>query len=155
VPTNLMRRYRRCMPNDFVLKSMNTMHRTLLKVSGGRIGWDAGKMPVVQLTTMGRKSGEPRTVMLTSPVQQGDTIVLVASKGGADHHPAWFLNLRDNPNVEVVTKGEPKHKMIARVATAEERTDLWPAIIAKYKGYAGYQTKTEREIPLVMLDPVT
>jgi deazaflavin-dependent oxidoreductase (nitroreductase family) len=155
VPTNLMRRYRRCMPNDFVLKSMNTMHRTLLKVSGGRIGWDAGKMPVLQLTTMGRKSGEPRTVMLTSPVQQGDTIVLVASKGGADHHPAWFLNLRDNPNVEVVTRGEPKHKMTARVATAEERTDLWPVIIAKYKGYAGYQTKTEREIPLVMLDPVT
>jgi deazaflavin-dependent oxidoreductase (nitroreductase family) len=143
------------MPNDFVLKTMNTMHRAALKVSGGRLGWEAAKMPVVQLTTIGRKSGEPRTVMLTSPVQQGDTIVIVASKGGADHHPAWFLNLRDNPNVEVASKGEPMHKMTARVATAEERSDLWPVIIAKYKGYAGYQTKTEREIPLVMLDPVT
>lgn len=140
-------------PNDLILKTANTIHRTLLKLSGGRLGWDAGHMPVVQLTTTGRKSGEPRTVMLTSPHQAGDTIVVVASKGGDDHHPAWFLNLRDHPAVEVVTKNHAKRTMTARVANADERSELWPIITAKHKNYAGYQTKTDREIPLVLLDP--
>ena len=141
-----------CMPTDLQLKAMNTIHRTLLKVSGGRLGWRAGGMPVVELTTTGRKSGEPRTVMLTSPVQEGNTIVIVASRGGDDQHPAWFLNLRDHPDVEVAFAGKPKQSMRARVATAEERAELWPRVTSKYKGYANYQTKTEREIPLVMLE---
>ena len=109
-------------------------------------------MPVVKLTTIGRKSGQPRSVMLTSPVQQGDTIVVVASRGGDDTHPAWFLNLRDNPNVEVAMKGA-KRPYVARVASADERADLWPKVTAEYKNYAGYQTKTEREIPSVLLEP--
>jgi deazaflavin-dependent oxidoreductase (nitroreductase family) len=137
-----------------MLKVGNTIHRGLLKISGGRFGWDLGHMPVVELTTTGRKSGQPRSVMLTSPVQEGSTIVVVASRGGDDHHPAWFLNLRDNPDVDVVLKGKPKQRMSARVATAEERARLWPQVTEKYKGYAGYQTKTEREIPLVLLEPV-
>jgi deazaflavin-dependent oxidoreductase (nitroreductase family) len=140
------------MPSDLMLKAMNTFHRGLLKVSGGRLGWDLGHMPVVELTTTGRKSGQPRTVMLTSPVQEGSTIVVVASRGGDDQHPAWFLNLRDNPDVEVTLKGK-KQRMRARVATPEERTRLWPQVTEKYKGYAGYQTKTTREIPLVLLEP--
>jgi len=140
------------MPTDLQLKAMNTIHRTLLKVSGGRLGWRAGGMPVVELTTTGRKSGEPRTVMLTSPVQEGNAIVIVASRGGDDQHPAWFLNLRDHPDVEVAFAGKPKQSMRARVATAEERAELWPRVTSKYKGYANYQTKTEREIPLVMLE---
>lgn len=142
------------MPSDLMLKVGNTIHRGLLKISGGHLGWDLGHMPVVELTTTGRKSGQPRSVMLTSPVQEGSTIVVVASRGGDDHHPAWFLNLRDNPDVEVVLKGKPKQRMKARVATAEERARLWPQVTEKYKGYAGYQTKTEREIPLVLLEPV-
>jgi deazaflavin-dependent oxidoreductase (nitroreductase family) len=85
------------MPSDFTLKTMNTVHRAMLKISGGRLGWNASRMPVLELTTTGRKSGEPRSVMLTSPVQEGSTVVIVASRGGDDHHPAWFLNLRDNP----------------------------------------------------------
>ena len=143
------------MPSDLVLKTMNTVHRTLLKVSGGRFGWDAGKMPVVELTTIGRKSGQPRAVMLTSPVQEGTTIVVLASRGGDDTHPAWFLNLCDNPDVEVAYKGGPKTKMRARAATTEERARLWPLVTAEHKNYAGYQTKTTREIPLVLLEPVT
>ena len=75
------------MANDLFLKTANSVHRTLVKVTGGRLGWEAGKMPVLQLTTIGRKSGEPRTVMLTTPHRQGDTIVIVASKGGDDRHP--------------------------------------------------------------------
>ena len=141
------------MPTDLQLKAMNTLHRGLLKISAGRLGWRAGGMPVLELTTTGRKSGEPRTVMLTSPVQEGGAIVIVASRGGDDHHPAWFLNLRDHPDVEVAFAGKPKQPMRARVATPEERAVLWPRVTAEYKGYAGYQTKTDREIPLVLLEP--
>ena len=141
------------MPSDLVLKTMNATHRALLKLSGGRVGWQAGKMPVIELTTTGRKSGQPRTVMLTSPLQEGTSIVVVASRGGDDQHPAWFLNLRDNPDVEVSVKGEPKRRMRARVANPEERARLWPRVTADHKNYAGYQTKTEREIPLVLLEP--
>ena len=143
------------MPSDLVLKTMNGFHRGLLKISGGRIGWSASGMPVVELTTIGRKSGQPRSVMLTSPVQEGTTIVVVASRGGDDTHPAWFLNLRDNPDVEVAYKGGPKTKMRARAATAEERARLWPLVTAEHKNYAGYQTKTTREIPLVLLEPAS
>ena len=142
------------MPSDLMLKTSNAIHRGLLKVSGGRLGWDLGHMPVVELTTTGRKSGQPRTVMLTSPIQEGNTVVVVASRGGDDQHPAWFLNLRDKPEVEVAMKGKPKQPMKARVATPEERARLWPQVTSQYKGYAGYQTKTTREIPLVMIEPV-
>lgn len=141
------------MPNDIVLKSMNTVHAVMMKLTGGRFGWEFGKMPVVRLTTTGRKSGEARTVMLTSPLQRGETIVVVASKGGDDHHPAWFLNLSQNPHVQVELKGKATQPMTARVATPDERVELWPLVTAKYRGYAGYQTKTEREIPLVLLTP--
>ena len=65
------------MPSDFMLKTMNTVHRTLLKVSFGKVGWNAGSMPVLELTTIGRKSGQPRSVMLTSPFQEGDSLVIV------------------------------------------------------------------------------
>jgi deazaflavin-dependent oxidoreductase (nitroreductase family) len=141
------------MPTDFALKMMNAVHRGVLKLSGGRLGWEASSMPVLELTTTGRKSGQRRSVMLTSPYQEGSTIVVVASRGGDDQHPAWFLNLRDDPDVEVTMKGEPKRRMVARVANAEERARLWPLVTADHKNYAGYQTKTEREIPLVLLEP--
>ncbi len=141
------------MPSDFALKSMNAVHRTMLKLSCGRVGWKAMDMPVIELTTTGRKSGQKRSVLLTSPVQEGDSYVIVASKGGEDTHPAWFLNLRDDPAVEVTVKGTttPMH---ARVASADERQRLWPQITAKYRGYAGYQRRTSREIPVVLLEPV-
>ena len=140
------------MPSDAFLKGMNAFHRTILKLSGGRLGWSGQRMPVLELTTTGRRSGQPRTVMLTSPVQEGDTFVIVASRGGDDQHPAWFLNLRDNPDVEVTTR-EGKRRMRARVASPEERARLWPLVTADHKNYAGYQTKTKREIPLVLLEP--
>jgi deazaflavin-dependent oxidoreductase (nitroreductase family) len=140
-------------PSDLALKTANAMHRALVKVTFGRIGWRAGPMPVLELTTIGRKSGHARSVMLTSPVQEGATWVVVASRGGDDHHPAWFLNLRDRPDVEVSLQGKPKQPMRARIAGPEERARLWPQVTATYKGYAGYQEKTTREIPLVLLEP--
>jgi deazaflavin-dependent oxidoreductase (nitroreductase family) len=87
-------------------------------------------------------------------VVEGTTYVIVASKGGNDEHPAWYLNLRDNPDVQVSLGGKPKVPMRARVATAEERARMWPLVTADHKNYAGYQEKTEREIPLVLLEPV-
>jgi deazaflavin-dependent oxidoreductase (nitroreductase family) len=141
------------MPSDLVLKAMNGAHRVIMTVSGGRLGWSAGSMPVVELTTTGAKSGQPRTVLLTSPVQEGDAYVVVASRGGDDHHPAWFHNLKAHPEVQVAVKGGPRQPMRARVASPEERARLWPQVATTYKGYAGYQRKTEREIPLVFLEP--
>ena len=141
------------MPSDLTLKTMNGIHRALLKISGGRFGWEASKMPVLELTTTGRKSGQARSVMLTSPLQEGTTIVVVASRGGDDNHPAWFLNLRDNPDVQVSYKGAPKQRMRARVANGDERARMWPLVVGEYKNYGAYQTKTTREIPLVLLEP--
>ena len=140
------------MPSNSFLKRANGAHRLVQKITFGKIGWAAGKMPVLELTTIGRKSGLPRTVLLTSPFQEGDAVVIVASKGGDDDHPAWFLNLRDHPDVEVVIKGGPKHTRHARIATPDERERMWPKVTAAYRGYAGYQKKTSREIPLVILE---
>ncbi len=142
------------MPSDFQLKTMNVVHKAMIKLSFGRLGWDRLLgMPALALTTVGRKSGAKRTVMLTSPVQEGDKIVIVASRGGDPTHPAWFLNLRDNPQVEVSYKGGPTKPMIATVADAAERARLWPLITKDHKNYADYQTKTDREIPVVVLTP--
>jgi deazaflavin-dependent oxidoreductase (nitroreductase family) len=141
------------MPSDVGFKVMNAVHRGMLKLSGGHVGWNAQHMPVLELTTIGRRSGRPHTVMLTSPLQEDKTFIVVASRGGADTSPAWFLNLRDNPAVEVERKGAAKQRMIARIATSEERARLWPLIVADHKNYASYQAKTARQIPLVLLTP--
>ena len=141
------------MPSDFALKTMNGVHRAMLKLTGQRVGWTVSRMPALELTTIGRKSGQPRSVMLTSPVQEATTIVVVASRGGDHIHPAWFLNLRDNPDVEVSYQGKAKQSMKARIATPDERARLWPLVTADHRNYAGYQTKTDREIPLVLLEP--
>ena len=141
------------MPSNFALKTMNAVHRGLLTVSFGKAGYDVSGMPVLELTTTGRKSGQTRACMLTSPLIEGDTIVVVASRGGDDIHPAWYLNLVANPDVSVAWKGAPAKPYRAAVATAEERARMWPIITGKHRNYAGYQKKTDREIPLVLLTP--
>jgi deazaflavin-dependent oxidoreductase (nitroreductase family) len=143
------------MPSDLLFKSMNAVHRTLLRVSGGRIGHQVGGMPVLELTTTGRRSGAPRTVMLTSPLRDGVAYVVVASRGGDDRHPAWFLNLRNEPQVQVSVQGGPRTSMRASIATPDERARMWPQIAARYRNYAGYQQRTQREIPLILLRPVS
>jgi deazaflavin-dependent oxidoreductase (nitroreductase family) len=141
------------MPSDFALKAMNRVHRILLGVSGGRFGWHFSGMPVIELTTTGRKSGQSRTTMLTSPYQEDSAIVVVASRGGDDTNPAWFLNLRDDPNVMVKLGPKPAESMVAEIADANERARIWPIIASKHTNYAGYQRKTDRQIPLVLLRP--
>jgi deazaflavin-dependent oxidoreductase (nitroreductase family) len=139
-------------PKDTIARVGNLIHRSLFSMSNGRIAGNFFGMPVVMLTTTGRKSGKPRTTMLTSPVQPGDSVVLVASYGGDPRHPTWFLNLRDNPDVQIAMSGK-RRPMRARVATVEEKEKLWPDVVAKYKGYGQYQTRTSRDIPLVILEP--
>ncbi len=143
------------MPSDLQLKTMNLVHRVILTASFGKLGWAAMGMPVVELTTIGRKSGQPRTTMLTSPLQEGDKTIIVASRGGDDHHPAWFLNLRDHPEVEVRIGGKPKQPMNARIADPAERADLWTKLTAAHQNYADYQSGTDREIPVVILEPLS
>ena len=142
------------MPSNAALKAMNIIHKAGLALSFGRWGWVAGGMPAIKLYTTGRKSGQERESMLTCPVVDGDTYVIVASRGGDDFHPAWYLNLRDNPTVWVEAKNQPKHQRTARIGTSDERAALWPSITEKYKGYAGYQERTDREIPIVFLEKI-
>jgi deazaflavin-dependent oxidoreductase (nitroreductase family) len=128
------------------------LHASVYRASGGRLGNRGFGMPVVMLTTTGRKSGKRRTTMLTTPVRDENRVVLVASYGGDDRNPAWFLNLRANPEVELAVDGRTR-TMRAREASPEERAELWPKVVAAYKGYGQYQEKTERQIPLVILEP--
>jgi deazaflavin-dependent oxidoreductase (nitroreductase family) len=140
------------MPSDFQLKAMNRIHRILLGASGGRLGRKLMGMPVLDLITTGAKSGLERSSMLTSPVQDGDKIVIVASRGGDPTHPGWYHNIKANPNVEIVMDGKRK-PMHARIASSEEKQSLWPQVTKAYRGYAGYQKRTTRDIPLVILEP--
>ena len=139
---------------DLVTRSMNVIHDTLLKVTGGRVGRTVFGMKAVQLHTTGRKSGQRRTVWLTSPVNDERRIVLIASKGGDDRHPDWYHNLTANPEVEI-TDGEVTKPFTARTATPEEKAELWPKVTSAYRGYAGYQQRTGRDIPVVICEPRT
>lgn len=134
------------------MQAVNLIHRTAFTYSNGVLFGRVLGMPVVKLTTTGRKSGRPRTTMLTSPATDGDNLVLVASNGGSPRHPDWFLNLRDHPEVEVTTRGFSGRRR-ARVATPEEKARIWPDLTRRHKNYAGYQKKTSRDIPLVILEP--
>ena len=137
---------------DIGFKIMSTSHRAILRLSGGRVLHSAFGMPVVELRTVGRLTGQMRTTMLTSPVHDENRVVLVASKGGDDRDPLWYGNLTVNPDVEIIIKGETR-KLRARTASADEKAVLWPQIVTAYKGYGGYQDKTERNIPVVICEP--
>jgi deazaflavin-dependent oxidoreductase (nitroreductase family) len=137
---------------DVGARIVTGFHETVLRLTNGRLANRGFGMPVLILTTTGRKTGKRRTTVLTSPVQEGETIVLVASYGGDDRHPAWFLNLRDNPHVEITMDGKTR-PMRARVATPEEKAKLWPRVVGAYRGYDQYQRRTKRDIPLVICEP--
>ncbi|MFM8529472.1 MAG: nitroreductase/quinone reductase family protein, partial [Ilumatobacteraceae bacterium] len=154
-PSTPSTRTLRDMHRRWVLKMMNGLHRTALVLSLGRLGWRAEGMPVLELTTTGRKTGRARSCLLTSPLQFGETYVVVASRGGGDEHPDWYLNLTAHPEVQVSIGGSPKERRQARVASAEERAEMWPKAAAVYRNYSKYQSKTHRESPMVFLEPVS
>jgi deazaflavin-dependent oxidoreductase (nitroreductase family) len=131
---------------------MGRANTWLFRASGGRLGarflYGA---PVMLLTTVGRKSGKVRT----SPVlylEDGTSLVTVASKGGSAHHPGWYGNLLAHPDVEVEI-GADRRRVRARTASADEKARLWPRLTAMYPPYATYQSRTDREIPVVILEP--
>lgn len=137
---------------DLGLKTLSRVHRTIVHVSGGRLGQSAFGMPTVELITVGRKSGRARSTMLTVPVVNGEQLVLVASKGGDDRDPDWYKNLVVHPDIELTIAGE--HRLMrARPATPGEKVELWPRVDQSYRGYAGYRRRTKRDIPLVICEP--
>ena len=133
-------------------RSMNRAHRLIWKVSGNRLLRNPFGMPAVELHTTGRKSGQRRTVILTTPIHDDSRIVVIASKGGDDRHPDWYTNLVAQPDVEI-TKDGVTAPYRARTATPEEKAEMWPLVTKAYKGYAGYQRKTDRDIPVVICEP--
>lgn len=136
----------------FIIKWMSRGQTALYKASNGKI---AGKFlegaPVALVTTIGRKTGEPRVVPLLF-LREGNRVVLVASQGGSDKHPLWYLNLKADPKATVQIKNEVLN-LTARDATEQERAEYWPKLTAFYKGFEDYQSWTDRVIPIVICDP--
>jgi len=139
-------------PKDAFYKVGTRIHLVLFNLSKGRLFGKASGMPFIELLTTGRRSGKVRSTILTAPIVEGDRLVLVASYGGDDRNPAWYLNLQANAEVQVTMAGTTR-TLIARTATEEERAELWPRITSAYGGYARYQERTERQIPVVILEP--
>ena len=134
-----------------VLRRLMGGHTVVYRLTRGVIGHRIpGGPPMLLLDHVGAKSGKERTSPLVY-VQDGDDVVLVASKGGNPKNPAWFHNLKANPQTTVQI-GSEKRPVRARVATDEERKRLWPKAVKTYGGYAGYQKRTKRKIPLVILE---
>jgi deazaflavin-dependent oxidoreductase (nitroreductase family) len=137
---------------DLGFRALNATHRSIIRVSGGRIGSSAFGMPAVELFTVGRKSGKNYSTMLTAPVLDRDRVILVASKGGDDRDPDWYQNIVAHPEVEMIMNGA-RRMMRARPADAAEKAELWPRIIAAYKPYGSYRRRTSRDIPVVICEP--
>jgi len=164
--------YAEHMSNRRTMLTMTGLHRAVLRLTGGRLGRRLGSMPVINLTTRGRKSGELRTTILTVPHREpvprpdgaagarqesaprDERLIVIASRGGDDLQPAWYLNLVAEPTVQVAQWGEHPRPYRARTADSDERARLWPLAVRAYRGYANYQAKTEREIPVVILEPL-
>jgi F420H(2)-dependent quinone reductase len=126
-------------------------HTLVYKTSRGRIGGTAYGAPIALVESVGRKSGKRRTHPLICRAD-GENLVLVASKGGIDRNPAWYLNLKANPETTAWWKGR-KRRFRARDATDAERERLWPMMVEIYRPYESYQRRTERKIPVVVLEP--
>lgn len=124
---------------------------TVYRLSGGRLGGRVGRAPVLLLHHVGRRSEKARVSPLLY-LADGDHLVIVASKGGADRHPAWFHNLLANP-ATTVEVGRERRRVTARQATKEESKRLWPRLVEMYPSYATYQSHTNRIIPVVILEP--
>ena len=127
-------------------------HTAIYRATGGRVGHHVpGAPPMLLLDHVGAKSGTRRTSPLVYG-RDGDNLVLIASKGGYPKNPAWYHNLMANPDTAVQV-GSHHLDVHARVATAEERPRLWKLMVGVYGGYEAYQRRTDREIPVVVLEP--
>lgn len=135
-----------------LIKWMSRINTLAYKASGGKVGGSFLQgAPVALLTTIGRKSGEPRVSPLLF-LRDGNRVVLVASQGGRANNPMWYLNLKANPKVTVQIKKEVL-RLTARDATEAERAQYWPQLVAMYSSFEDYQSWTDRVIPIVICDP--
>ena len=141
-------------PSAFVLAARGgfALHQAAYRATGGLVGHRFGKLTCLLLTTRGAKSGLARTLPLLYS-RDGNKLVIIASKGGSPRHPAWYINLIAHPQV-VVQVGSRNVWMHAHTAAAAERPRLWRLMNKQYGGYDGYQQRTDREIPIVVLEPV-
>ena len=121
------------------------------RLSGGRLANTLGRAPILVLHHVGAKSGTRREAPVLS-LEDGEKLVIVASKGGTDRNPAWFHNLKANPETEVEI-GRERRAVRARQATDEEREAYWPRLVEMYPQYADYAGYTPRQIPVIVLDP--
>ena len=133
------------------LRAMSRLNTALYRLTGGKVANRMGKAPILLLTVAGRKSGKRRTTPLLYG-RDGDNYVVIASMGGAPKHPAWYHNLQgQEAEIQV---GRKRLRVRARDAEGEERERLWALMVSLYPPYDDYQTKTERRIPVVVLEPV-
>ncbi len=130
-----------------------SLHKYVYERTGGRVGGNLAGLRMLLLTTTGRKSGKQFTTPLAC-FSDGDDLVVVASNNGQDHHPAWWLNLEHTPEVDV-RYGRAHLRVRAELATGDERARLWPWLLKQNSAYAKYQKRTKREIPVVVLRPVS
>ena len=135
----------------WVIRGVSKTHLAVHRVTKGRVLGSVAGMPVLLLTTTGRRSGKARTTPLTF-FRDGTDLVVIASNGGADRPPAWSLNLQQTPRA-VVEIGTDQLVVTARLASERERERLWVVVTATYAGYARYQERTTRRIPVVLLTP--
>ena len=135
--------------NPALIKLIPAIHLFWYQLTGGFLGAKVYGAPVLLLTTTGRKSGQRRTRPLLY-LRDGDNMVVVASNGGNDRHPAWWLNLDKNPEAEVRV-GNEKKRVRAEKANEDERSRLWPLVVKMYPRFEDYQKGTGREIPVVIL----
>ena len=135
----------------FLIRAMSRTHGGVYRMSRGRLLGRVARMPVLLLTTTGRRSGRPRTAALTY-FRDGADLVVIGSFGGSDLPPAWWLNLQRDPRGSVLIGGTTS-KVTARAATAEEHDRIWPLATTTHPGYARYKERAGRPIPIVMLTP--
>ncbi len=134
-------------------KVITETHAAIYRASGGKVAGQMFNSPVLLLTTTGRKTGKERTTPLMC-IEDGQDLVIIASNGGAPYHPAWYLNLRANPEARVLVK-DRNLRVTAEEARGEERRRLFARLVEMYPGYEDYQRRTEREIPVVVLHPAS
>jgi deazaflavin-dependent oxidoreductase (nitroreductase family) len=137
----------RLKPNT--IRRLGRLHAWLWKLCGGKLDNVFGKLPFMMLTTTGRKTGLRRTTPVLY-LQDGTGVIVVASFGGNDMHPAWYLNLEQFPEAEVIVKGEHR-RVLARKLSPEEKKVIWPRLVQLYPQFETYRQRTRREIPLMRL----
>ncbi len=136
---------------DSTARRLSRLHAILYRTTRGRVGTRLVANDMLLLTTLGRTSGKSHTVPLLY-LQDGETLVVVASWGGRDYHPDWYINLIAQPAAAVNTGGISR-PVIARTADREDRGMWWARVQQTYRGYEVYQSRTRREIPIVLLEP--